>query len=183
MLTVSIDYLRDQIDYDPITGVLTWKKSSANGVRRAGTTCGRVDKCGHRIVNLDCRTHMAHRIAWAIFYGQFPEMGIDHINGVGDDNRIANLRLATQSQNIANRIANGTSGFRGVSKTRHGKWFAQIKKDGTTKYLGTFATKELAAQAYEDAARIVFGEFRFSQREVVAAERARSGRVVPPPSR
>lgn len=81
---------------------------------------------------------------------------VDHINHDGLDNSRGNLRIATVSQNGANRILskNNTSGFKGVS--RHvGAWRAMIQKT----YLGRFATAEAAARAYDDEARRIFGAY------------------------
>lgn len=164
MLTVSIAHLRAAIDYNAITGAMSWRSGSENKVRKAGDQCGRLDKDGYRILNIGNHSFLAHRIAWAIVTGSFPAETIDHINGVRDDNRIANLRLATRSQNIANTKIKAASGIKGVTRRRTGTWQAQIKVGGINHYLGTHKTSELAAQAYEAAAKAAFGEFRFSNR-------------------
>lgn len=164
MLTISIDYLRSEIEYAPETGLLTWKKTSKNKVRQRGSPCGRLDRDGYRILNIDNHSHLAHRLAWAIHFGEFPTLSMDHINGVRDDNRIVNLRLATHAQNIANTTVKAASGLKGVTERRNGSWQAQIKIGSVNHYLGCHKTRELAAQAYEIAAKAAFGEFRFSNR-------------------
>lgn len=84
----------------------------------------------------------------------------DHINGNRLDNRRANLRSATHSQNHANQglQRNNASGFKGVSKHGSG-WRARMKLNGKGKHLGTFANKPAAARAYNDAAQLLFGDF------------------------
>jgi hypothetical protein len=85
---------------------------------------------------------------------------IDHKNGDHLDNRRANLRAATKSQNTANTgpLSTNKSGLKGVVK--HGKRFrAFAHKAGRTLYLGTFDSKTEAACAYNDKARKLFGEF------------------------
>jgi len=87
---------------------------------------------------------MAHRLAWLYTYGSFPNGDIDHINGNGLDNRIANLRDVTRSVNLSNakKRVDNTTGITGVVKAHtKGKWQAQIGLIATTgkfKYLGTF---------------------------------------------
>ena len=80
--------------------------------------------------------------------------GLDHIDGNGLNNCKANLRRATQSENMQNRHGLGrknTSGFRGVSFNKQlRKWQANIKLDGRNRYLGLFAT---AAEASAAASR------------------------------
>lgn len=88
--------------------------------------------------------------------------GIDHKNHDGLDCRRSNLRLANQSQNMANkRIGrNNTSGFKGVSWSKVvKKWHAYISINKKRQHIGYFLTKEDAAAAYGKAARAIFGEF------------------------
>jgi len=85
---------------------------------------------------------------------------VDHRNGNGLDNRRANLRPATKSQNGANRLiaASNKSGFKGVD-LKKGRWRAQIKVVGSKIHLGYFDLAEEAARAYDMAAIEAFGEF------------------------
>lgn len=92
---------------------------------------------------------------------RFPENEIDHINMNGLDNRKENLRTATGSQNRMNKglQKNNTSGFKGVSHTRDGKWKAYIKINRELIQLGTFTDKKEAARKYNEAALQYHGEF------------------------
>ena len=85
---------------------------------------------------------------------------VDHKNRIGTDNRRENLRLASSSQNGANKILkkDNTSGYKGVFKHRN-KWQAQIRVNGKDKYLGLHETPELAHAAYIEEAVKQFGEF------------------------
>lgn len=103
-----------------------------------------------------CPIKMHHEV-----YGDKPTpLLLDHINGNGLDNREANLRLSTSSQNNSNtrRRSNNTSGIKGVSSSR-GKWLAQIRSNGKSFFLGRYRTKDLAAEAYRKAAKQYFGNF------------------------
>jgi hypothetical protein len=94
---------------------------------------------------------------------------VDHINGNKVDNRRANLREATLSQNQWNRTEsrNNASGFKGVSFHKAtGKWSAYIAVSGRMRHLGLFSTPELAHEVYCKAAREHHGEFaNFGTRE------------------
>lgn len=97
-----------------------------------------------------------------ILMGEPEGFDVDHVNRDRLDNRRANLRLATRSQNSANRLrskAPGASKYKGVRCGRYGNWFAQITVAYRTLYLGTHPTEEDAARAYDAAARLHFGEF------------------------
>jgi hypothetical protein len=92
----------------------------------------------------------------------FPSSGIDHKNGDGLDNRRSNLRIATNSQNLANRgiTSRNTSGFKGVTWNKaSNKWQAQIRVSNNNIYLGCFSDLLEAHQSYINAARKYFGEF------------------------
>lgn len=86
---------------------------------------------------------------------------VDHVNLDTLDNRRANLRLCTTSQNMANsRKKRGTSCFKGVSwDSRLGLWRAGIGHDGANRNLGRYRDEEAAARAYDAAAVVLFGEF------------------------
>jgi hypothetical protein len=88
-----------------------------------------------------------------------PGTMVDHANQNGLDNRRENIRIATNSQNQANGChRKNASGFRGVRKSGS-RWAAQIRSGGKPVRLGTFDTAIAAANAYDTAAREVFGEF------------------------
>ena len=95
-------------------------------------------------------------------YGHWPEKEIDHINCVKDDNRIANLRIATRGDNCHNssKPRNNTSGFKGVDYHKHTKkWRARITVNDGQISLGYYHTPEEAHQAYCRKAKELFGEF------------------------
>ena len=137
----------DDADYESLT---RWKWSYSNGyaIRKFQTPTGTKSLGMHQQLL------------------QTPKgMVTDHINGDKLDNRRANLRICTYSQNTANRPAdrdNKHSHHKGVSRDKRKKknpWYAQIRADGQVRWLGSFATEREAAQAYNDAALRVHGEY------------------------
>lgn len=83
----------------------------------------------------------------------------DHINHDGLDNRRANIRISTTTQNQQNRrVQPGTSKFKGVIFHR-GSWLAQINIEGNRIFLGSYDSEVAAALVYDREARKHFGEF------------------------
>ncbi len=78
------------------------------------------------------------------------------------DNRRSNLRIATKSQNAANRKlhSNNTTGFKGVVRAGS-RFIAQIMANGKQHFLGSFSDKADAARAYDKKAFELFGEFAY----------------------
>lgn len=102
-----------------------------------------------------------HRLILGLAPG---DPNVDHRNGRGLDNRRSNLRLATQSQNLANARKQRTptsSRYKGVHLVKKtNTWAAQVKLKGKTFHISSaFATEEEAARAYDEIAFILFGEF------------------------
>jgi hypothetical protein len=91
----------------------------------------------------------------------YPHELVDHINRDKLDNRRGNLRVATRSQNEANKAkgSRGTSRYKGVTRTRNGKWKAEITVDGYRIYLGVFKKEKDAAVAYNEAALNCYQEY------------------------
>jgi hypothetical protein len=158
---LTAERLRELLDYDQETGRLTNKVSrgaSAPAGQLAGSKFRYPD--GYPRVTINGKMYLAHRLAWLYVTGVWPVAQIDHINGVSDDNRFANLREASASENSRNSKlpTSNTSGFKGVCRHRKG-WQATIRIDGRTVYLGMFKTPEAAHAAYCAAAREHHGEF------------------------
>lgn len=94
---------------------------------------------------------------------------VDHANSDGLNNRRANIRLASYSQNNANRKTDASLHLRGVSLRPSGRWQAQIRIDGKQRFLGNFATEAEAGRAYDAAALKHYGEFARLNFDGVAA--------------
>jgi HNH endonuclease/AP2 domain len=160
-MTILAGELKHYLNYDPETGVFTWRITASNRAK-AGNTAGCVKSLTYRHIMVGGKVYYAHRLAWLYIHGTLPECEIDHINMKHDDNRIINLRLATRTENQCNtrRASNNTSGFKGVSwDRRNEKWLAQIKINGRQIYLGLFANAELAHVAYSNASKHLHGDF------------------------
>ena len=139
--------LVDSADFDQLKNY-NWRRSYAGYVIR------RVKKDGKQ-----CDVFMHRQIM------DFPqEKDVDHVNRNKLDNRRQNLRLATKSQNTANRAVQKNckakiKGIRKFNKNLQKPWSARIAKEGVVYNLGYFASEEEARQAYIKAAIELFGEF------------------------
>lgn len=89
-----------------------------------------------------------------------PKVKVDHINHNGLDNRRCNLRVGSHQQNLFNRRPNAhaTSQYKGVHwvKSRE-RWRARIRFNGRDICIGDFEDEQEAAEAYDDAALMLFG--------------------------
>lgn len=152
----SVERVRELFSYDPETGSITWAK------RRFGVKFGSeagTEHNGYKRVKVDSKLILAHRLAWAIHYGEWPHEELDHINRNRSDNRIRNLRKASRSDNMVNRAyPKGRSGVTGVSHHKLG-WQAAIRVNGKSVYLGVFKTIEEAAAVRAEAEKSEYGQF------------------------
>ena len=90
------------------------------------------------------------------------EEQVDHINGDPFDNRLVNLRLASNSENSRNQAKRsaGHPIYKGIVPARTaGKWWARVKYNYRFVFLGTHDTAEAAARAYDEGAKQYFGQF------------------------
>lgn len=152
--------VKELLDYDEVSGLFAWKKSQASQIR-VGDVAGGISSDGYWCITLHGQRYGAHRLAWLYAHGVIPPADIDHINGDRLDNRLANLRLATRSENMRNsRGKRSASGLKGAHwRAKRKAWVSQIYKDGKCVYLGRFPTAEEAHAAYVKAATELFGEF------------------------
>ena len=157
---MELNRIKELLEYNPDTGAITWR--IARGCVRKGAPAGSITRLGYIRINAGRKPVFAHRIAWALFYGEWPSLFIDHINGDKLDNRIANLRLATKAenaQNVRTIKSNNKTGYIGVYfLARANKWRASIRTNGRLKQLGMFSDPKLASEAYQ-AAKKVFHPF------------------------
>ena len=164
--------LRQLLRYDPETGSLFYR-TAPEWLFRAGPKLSASKRCskwnkrnagkrafniahpvGYRCGNLIGKRIYAHRIAWAVFHGEWPAYEVDHINGDRADNRICNLRSVTRAVNTRNRFmtSQNTSGYCGVAWRKDiGKWRASIGVNGKTKHIGVYDNLADALSARREA--------------------------------
>ena len=178
---ITPELCRKLLRYEPETGKLYWKPRPASmyrdsrchgGVRTAqwAADCwnrkyaGREaftakNEGGYRVGTILGVMQRAHRVAWAIHYGEWPSHQIDHDDGNRSNYRILNLKAATNRENHLNEglSSNNTSGFTGVCWCKQtGRWRAMIRVDGKTRHLGRFVSFDDAVAARR-AANVRYG--------------------------
>ena len=143
--------LRELFNYNPETGVFKRKKHQRWPNATTPDIAGWLNPNGYWYITINNKKYLLHRLAWLYVYGYMPKQ-LDHINRVSSDNRIANLRESTQSENMQNTSmrSDNTSGFKGVSLMRRDNtWRARIKVDGKSKTIGYYKTQQEAHDTYK----------------------------------
>ncbi len=162
-MTISQEYLKSILRYEPDTGVFTRLIATTNSVK-VGDVAGDITPDGYIRIRVKGRRYSAHRLAFIYMKGAFPDDQVDHINQIKNDNAWENLRACTQSQNQGNAGTrrDNTSGYKGVSwHKRRNKWMAAMKVEGKSIHLGYFEDLNEAARAYNQAALKYFGEYAY----------------------
>jgi hypothetical protein len=148
--TLTHSRLCELLNYDPETGIFTWKTAAGKRVKE-GLRAGWDDEKGYRKIQIDGKTYREHQLAWFYVNSKWPAHEVDHKDGIRNNNRISNVREATRSENRQNLSgkSNGKSGIMGCSwhkKTK--KWQAYIQVGGKWYALGYFDKREDAGAAY-----------------------------------
>jgi hypothetical protein len=154
---LSAEQVRSLLDYDPDSGNLFWKVDRSGNARKgdiAGSHSCVNGRDGYIRVQINGSRYLAHRIIWLWVTGAFPSEQIDHINLVKNDNRLSNLRQASCSENGINRLPTDRVLPRGVYPLNR-KFIARIAHI----HIGLFKSPEEAAEAYDIAARSIYGDF------------------------
>jgi hypothetical protein len=174
----NITILRNLLDYDPDTGLLTWKcrpdisKYNKGFNRRfagqsAGSLSGDAER-GNQYIVVGVRhagmyqQYKAHRIIWKMMTKNEPPDFIDHKDGDAFNLRWSNIRAATNGQNLQNAKLrkDNRSGVKGVSwDVSHQKWKAVISVNKQQFRLGRFSTVEEAEAVIARKRHELHGEF------------------------
>lgn len=167
----SRELVRQLLSYEPDSGAFTWlhrpremfgstEKFGSWNTKFAGKRAGSHRSCGYFSITVFAERYLSHRLAWLWVYGEPVPPEIDHIDTDPSNNRIANLRSATHSQNVANArmFTTNTTGIKGVYLFQ-GRFRAEIIANGTRYSLGSFATLGEASEARRKAASRLQGEF------------------------
>lgn len=160
-LVLTLDLLRQAVRYERESGNFYWLNDRRSGAK-ADSLAGGINGRGYRTIGLFGRFYYAHRLAWLLENGEWPLLGIDHIDGDCGNNRISNLRPCDQSENRANskKQSRNSSGAKGVFWIKSTKrWKVQIKCKGQLFFVGNFTDKDAAISAYFEKAKELFGEF------------------------
>ena len=156
---ITQEYLKLNLNYDENIGIFTRIKSNHHSVK-LGDVAG-TDNKGYIMISINHKKYGAHRLAWLYVYGEMPAC-IDHINGNPSDNRICNLRPASQFTNNYNAKIrkDNTSGVKGINwNSQWKKWAARISVNGYRKFLGYFDDLELAELVVSEARLKYHGDF------------------------
>ncbi len=168
---ISAETLRELLQYEAASGRLIWLAREAKhsfGAEQSAEHTAKIwnakyagkpalvalNQNGYQHGTIFGKFYSAHRVAWALHFGEWPENGIDHINGDRTDNRISNLRDVPDRVNAKNQKQNcrNTSGVTGVHlHKKTGRWVASIKGEGKVRNLGYYRTIEEAAAVRSEA--------------------------------
>lgn len=159
---VTRDRVLELLTYCPDTGDFRWKTRRASR-RPKSMSAGWLDE-GYIRITIDGRKYHASHLAWLIVHGHWPPNMVDHKDRDPANNRIGNLRLATNAQNQMNKKArtSGASGYKGVAIIRRRgrvQYRASIRYGGKTHVSGYFSDPKDAHAYYCAEAARVFGDF------------------------
>lgn len=119
------------------------------------------NKDGYVSLSVNGKMTRAHRLAWFLYYGEWPILDIDHINGVRNDNRISNLRQVTRQVNLQNLKRchkDNKHGYLGIVEVS-GRYYARIRVNGKSIPLGGYETPKEAHEAYIKAKKVMHEGF------------------------
>lgn len=162
---IPLSLVKELVRYEPETGVFFWVSGRLIG-KRADYKSGVGKKNasrnpGGRYLKIDGHNIGANRVAVLLMTGRWPELQVDHENGNRQDNRWANLREATHSQNNMNKrcYRSNKLGLKGIIETSPGKFRAKVDIDKRRIHIGYFDSAEVAFAARLVAIQQIHGSF------------------------
>ena len=171
-MELTQEYLSECFCYHHDTGDLVWKMrprehfNTDSGQRiannlHAGVIAGVSNSRGYISIKVNGKLYRAHRLIWLLIHGAWPRDEIDHIDGNPSNNKLENLREATRLENTRNKrkLRSTACRYKGVTRTKSGKFYAQIGVDYKSIYSELFHTEEEAHAAYVEMADKYFGAF------------------------
>jgi len=158
---LSAERARELLKYDPETGELWWKPGALH-IRAHkllyDRPVGSLGNQGYLRVKIARTTYYAHRVAWLIFHGHWPERDLDHKNLNKSDNRIVNLRAATDAENAANRRGFCGLGMKNI-RYRKGAYEVAFRVGEKNVYVGRFKSADDAMMAANKTRNDLYGQF------------------------
>jgi hypothetical protein len=155
------NYIKENYSYYPWTG-----KIFNNITNNEVGNILQKNECNNNYLRVKIlgKMFMAHRVAWFLYYGKFPEDMIDHISNDGTDNRIYNLRAVCNRENqynIKSRKIKPDAGFHNVYyHKRDNLYVVKFRINGKLTYKGSFKNIEDAADRAEIVRNQQYGEFK-----------------------
>lgn len=152
----EIDHLvEDYFRYDHKTGIIYNKINRINVKKNQIAGCKSTTD-NYWYIKIHCSRYTAHRLAWRLYYGKWPEKYIDHISGNKTDNRICNLRVVNKRQNCINTNHHRNGRLPGTNySSKDKKYISRIKIKGKPYYLGIFENEIDAHNCYLKACKAI----------------------------
>lgn len=152
--------LKEMFNYDPNEGVFRARFKRWTSAKNIGEVIGVTNRGVNPSVYIERRLYKVSHLAWLYVHGWLPTNQIDHINRNPSDNRISNLREATQSQNKANcrTYRNNRLGLKNI-RLRGGQYEVRCSKDGKTHQFGKYPCLGQAVRAAAAARKELHADF------------------------
>ena len=159
--TLTYEKLRAALSYSPETGSFT--RIMASGPSKMGDIAGhKSESLGYIFISVDGAPYLAHRLAVFYMTGEWPKNQIGHLDMDRANNRWANLREATKSQNMRNRgpQQNNSTGHKCISFDKaNEKYEVRVKLYMKGFFGGRFQLLSDAISARDELIERLHGEF------------------------
>ncbi len=149
MKTLTQEYLKEILHYNPLTGIFK-NRLTRNSRSLKGSVAGYITVRGYEVIGIKGKIYQSHRLAWLYMEGYFPENEIDHEDRNPSNNKFDNLRVASHMCNMRNKgmYSANKSGITGVCWYKPtSKWEVSIAVEGRKTGLGYFDSKIKAAKS------------------------------------